>query len=101
MSNVPKYIENILSRSKFALGYGEPGYTIEVEKESPYTKADALKHECEKLVAWVERQMPHDEYSVPTAVINRMPAKTHYCRQFAIVTVYDPVMRRIEQYIKG
>ena len=28
---VPKYIINLMERSEFVLGYGDPGYTIEIK----------------------------------------------------------------------
>lgn len=44
--------------------------------------------------------MPEDDLGVPTMIINSVPKKTHYCKQYAVVTIYDPVMKWIEQYIK-
>ena len=98
---VPKYVQEILSRAKFAIGYGEAGYTIEIDKATHYTYADTLRKEIERLQRWVVRNMPKDDLGVPTMIINRIPKKTHYCRQFAVVTIYDPIMQRIEKYIKG
>lgn len=98
---IPKYIQEILRRSRFALGYGEAGYTIEIEKATCYTYADTLRKEVERLERWVVRNMPEDTLGVPTMIINRVPKKTHYCRQYAVVTIYDPIMQRIEGYIQG
>lgn len=97
---IPKYIKDMMGRARFVRGFGEPGYTVEIVKATPYTTAETFKMEVERLCAWVERQMSRDEFSIPTAVINNIPHKTHYCRQVAVVTIYDPVMQHLEKLIK-
>ena len=96
---IPKFVQGIMERSKFALGEGDPGYTIIIRKETPYTYVDTFQREIERLVAWANRLVPHDE-DVPNAVINRMPSKTHHHFQYATVTIYDPIMQQIEKYIR-
>ena len=96
---VPKFVQGIMERSKFALGEGDPGYTIIIRKETPYTYADTFQREIERLVAWANRVVPHDE-DVPNAIINRTPNKTHHHVQYATVTIYDPIMQQIEKYIR-
>ena len=44
--------------------------------------------------------MPEDDLGVPTMIVNSIPTKTHYCDQYAVVTIFDPIMQRIERYIK-
>lgn len=95
---IPKFVQEIMERSTFVLGEGDPGYTIEVRKETPYTYADTFGREIERLVAWANRVVPHIE-DVPNAVINRVPNKTRLEFQYATVTIYDPVMQQIEKYI--
>lgn len=97
---IPKYIKAMMGRARFVRGLGDPGYTVEIVKATPYTTAETFKMEVERLCAWVERQMPRDEFSIPTAVINNIPRKTHHCRQVAVVTIYDPVMQHLEKLIK-
>jgi len=97
---IPKFVQEIMERSKFALGEGDPGYTIEVRKETPYTYADTFQREIERLVAWANRVVPHIE-DVPNAIINRVPTKTRHEFQYATVTIYDPIMQQIEKYIAG
>lgn len=97
---IPKYVQELMSRSQFVLGFGEAGYTIKIFKSTPYSKIPTLKAEVEKLQKWVERMMPEDDLGVPTMVINKIPTKTYYCDQYAVVTIFDPIMQRIEKYIK-
>lgn len=97
---IPKYVQELMNRSSFVLGSGEPGYTIRINKSTPYTKIDTLKTEVGRLERWVKRMMPEDTLGVPTMIINSIPRKTHYCNQYAVVTIYDPIMQRIEQYIR-
>lgn len=98
---IPKYVQELMSRSKFVLGAGEPGYTIRIYKSTPYAKMPTLKAEVERLQRWVERIMPEDDLGVPTMIVNNIPAKTHYRNQYAIVTIFDPVMQKLEKYITG
>ena len=95
----PKYIQDIMSRAKFAIGYGDPGYTIEITKATPYTRVETLWTEIGRLEKWVKRVMPEDDWEIPTMIINRLPKTTHYGRQYAVVTIYDPVMRQLEKYM--
>ena len=95
---IPRYVQSIMERSKFALGEGDPGYTIIIRKKTPYTCVDTFQCEIERLVAWANRAAPHYE-DVPNAIINRTPNKTSHQFQYATVTIYDPIMLQIEKYI--
>lgn len=97
---IPKYIQDMMERARFVVGYGDPGYTIEIRKATPYTQVSTLKKEIERLEKWVNRMMPKDDLGVPTIIINKIPKKTHYINQYAIVTIYDPIMKQLEEYIK-
>lgn len=98
---IPKYVQELMSRSKYAIGYGSPGYTLEIYKSTPYTRVETLRAEIIQLEKWVKKMMPpEDEIGVPTIVVNRVPVNTHYCEQYAVVTIYDPVMKWIEEYVK-
>lgn len=96
---IPKYVEDLLGRSKFEFdmcesneNYGA-GYTIKIRKRNDYQLVRVFNKEVERLVRWVNRQV--DE----TAYILEQPVKTHYCGQFAIVTIFDPIMQKIEHLI--
>ena len=97
--NVPNYIKEILGRSTFNFTGGDIGYTVNIHKKTEYVQVRSLRTEAKRIVLWVNRQMPQDDPELPTAVINTLPDKTHYCDQVATVTIYDPVMMRIEKYI--
>lgn len=97
---IPKYVQEMMSRADFVLGIGGAGYTIRIYKSTPYTKIATLKAEIERLDGWVKRVMPEDELGVPTMIINSVPSKTSYCNQYGVVTIYDPIMQKIEKYIK-
>lgn len=94
--NVPKYIQQMMERSEFALGPvhpdAAPGYTIWVYKRTDYTCADTLREECERLVGWAKRNYAEAE-------ILSCPESTRHRRQRALVTVYDPCMKYMEKYI--
>lgn len=103
---IPKYIEETLkpdykggqSRYEFDRFIGHEhyatGYTIRVYKQSHYEYASTLRQRVEKLKAWVERQ-PGGEAHILYA-----PDKTHHTQQYAIITIYDPVMQHIEHLVK-
>lgn len=99
-NNIPMFVQELMSRASFVLGSGEAGYTIRLQKRTEYSLASSLEKEIERLNNWVVRVMPKDDLGVPTMVVNRVPKKTHYCKQYAVVTIYDPVMKWIEDYIK-
>lgn len=94
---IPQYVRDLMSRSEFALGpvheRASPGYTIWITKATPYTKADTLYQECDRLCRWAKRNYADAE-------ILSFPEKTHYRAQRALVTVTDPCMKYMEQYIR-
>lgn len=98
---IPKYVIELMSRAEYNYKYlvndknYAAGYTLRVFKATPYTKVNTLKAEVEKLVAWANKNGGEG-----TAYILRLPNKTHYYDQSAIVTIFDPVMKQIEKYIK-
>lgn len=98
---IPKYVQELMSRARFVLGAMDAGYTIRIYKSTPYSNISTLKGEVKRLQRWVERMMPKDDLGVPTIVINKIPTKTHYCDQYAVVTIFDPIMQKIEKYIRG
>ena len=97
---IPKYVKETLSRSCYEFDHCTKhpdysgGYTIRVKKSTPYTYADTLRAEVEKLCAWANRQACEG-----TACILYTPDKTHHADQFAVVTIFDPIMQKIEHYI--
>ena len=96
---IPVYVQELMGRAAFDRLYtnlkSEPGYTIKIKKATPYTYASTLRAECERLVAWANRQPCGPD----TAAILECPADTHYCRQVAYVTIYDPIMQKLEPLI--
>ena len=95
---IPKYIQEIMSRSEFDLEYRNPssmpGYTIRVHKATPYTRAATLRDECRRMLAWADRHYAYTELLM-------CPSDTHYHDQYALVTVTDPCMLYMEQYMKN
>lgn len=93
---VPKFVQEMMSRSRFDRSYtnpeSNPGYTIWIRKATPYTKAITLRAECDRLVAWAKRNFADAE-------ILECPTNTHYCNQAALVTITDPVMKKLEQFM--
>lgn len=96
---IPKYVQEILSRSKYEFDFYKnnpdyaAGYTIRIRKATPYTKIDTFKAEIEKLKKWVEKNNGE-------MIVLDIPNKTHYTNQVATVTIFDPVMQKIEQLIE-
>lgn len=94
---IPKYIQNIMGRARFDRNFdnprSNPGYTIIVRKATPYTHADTFRKELERMVSWAKK-----EYA--DAEILECPEQTRNCTQTALVTVTDPCMKYLEQYMK-
>lgn len=101
---IPKYIKELMNRAEYnytAQGeHYDVGYTVSIYKYSHQQTITTFIAEIEKLVKWVNREyrkIGGDE----CAYILEMPTKTEYKRrQYAVVTIYDPIMKRLEQYIK-
>lgn len=94
---IPKFVQELMSRSAFALGPvhpdASPGYTIWITKSTPYTSANTLWKECVRLCRWARRKYAD-------AKILSCPDKTHHYLQKALVIVTDPCMKYMEQFIK-
>ncbi len=102
---IPKYVLDILSRSKFIVGAYEPGYTIEISKATPYTWVSSFENELTQLQKWCNKIGNSDELTMllggaELMKVIRKPNKTEYCNQKAVVVIYDPVMYLLENYIK-
>lgn len=110
--NVPKYIRDLLARSEWAIEAHpcrlpkgcDPGYTIILHKRTAYSLAHTLEKETRTLKNWCDRQMKtrDQEYDPTThsiATIHHCPTTTHYNDQWAVITIYDPIMKNIEGFI--
>lgn len=94
---IPKYVKELMSRARYnytCQNYKDyaVGYTIDIEKETYYKRAETLKKEILRLGEWVKRQGGE-------MVILYCPIGTQYQMQYATVTIFDPVMTHIERYI--
>ena len=102
MQAIPKYIKDILSRSKYEFDYCTkdkhyaPGYTIRIRKRTTQTLIPTHEKQVKRFQLWVQKQ-----YQKRYGGGNEPITETHYRDQYAIVTVYDPVMKDIENKIGG
>ena len=108
-TTTPKYIIDIMSRAEYVTGYGEPGYTIKIRKATQRTLIATFKAEINELIAYAERRWEQKlkangwtqgEGKEPIAFIQHMPKKTHYCNQYAEVTIFDPIMLELEEWMQ-
>ena len=98
---IPKYVERILARSEYEFDYTTAGYTIRIKKATTRTQAGTFRKEMQRFLNWVQREYKKRYHAVnPIAFLLNVPAKTHYRNQYAIVTIFDPIMKDIESYIK-
>lgn len=100
MMKIPKYVQELMGRSEYNFTLpgknpnAEVGYTIEIKKYSHYETANAFRNEIYRLKRWVDHQ-PGGEM-----IVISCPSHTvHKTMQYATVTIFDPVMQKIEQYI--
>lgn len=97
---IPKYVEELMSRSAFVIGGYDPGYTIAIEKKSDYSYVSTLMKEIKRLRNWVYKSGKYPEdFDAPPIVINKIPKQTFHHKQYAVVTIYDPLMKYLENYI--
>lgn len=105
--HVPKYIQEIMSRSKYEYDFlndenASVGYTIRILKYSEYQKASTFLAEIQRLKKWVDdeyKRIMHNEAEADVCYIISVPSETHYVKQYAIVTIFDPIMKHLEKYI--
>lgn len=97
---IPKYVIELMNRAKYNYTLSgknknySTGYTIEIKKYSHYETADTFRKEIDRLKKWVERQNGGE-----MIIINCPTYTVHKTMQYATVTIFDPVMKYIEQYI--
>lgn len=97
---IPKYVQDLMERSRYEFDFYtsrenySAGYTIKIRKRSAYQQIDTFQREITQLVKWANKAA-----GIETAYILDMPTKNHYCNQVAVVTIFDPIMQKIEQYI--
>lgn len=99
---IPKYVINLMERSEYEYdrftkdkNYAV-GYTIRIEKERAYQWADTLKYEVLRLCNWANRTAKCE-----TAFVLYVPEKTHHTKQYAYVTIFDPIMKELEKFVKN
>ena len=100
---IPAYVVEMMKRSFFyyetafvdkeIAEWCAAGYTIAIKKATPYKRAETLCKEVERLQKWVNKQNGGD------CRIIKLPKETTNGDQYAIVTIFDPVMKRLEKYI--
>lgn len=104
---IPKYIKDLISRAEYEYdscanneNYAV-GYTIRIEKSTCQQLVPTFQKEIEHLIHWVNNQYKKlgGTYGECGYILS-VPNKTHFkYRQYAIVTILDPVMKHIENYI--
>ena len=97
---IPKYVQELMERARYEYdrcteneNYGV-GYTVAIRKATPYAQAWTLRKEAERLCKWANRAA-----GVEVAHILYIPKQTHYHEQSAVVTIFDPEMKHIEQFM--
>lgn len=97
---IPKYVQELMQRARYdydsctASENYSVGYTVAIRKATPYSQAWVLRKEVERLCKWANRAA-----GIEVAHILYIPQKTHYNEQRAVVTIFDPVMKHIEQFM--
>lgn len=91
--NVPKYVQELVKgfQYDYDVPKPEPGYTIKLFKPSCYMQISTFEAKVQKLINWANK------YNAD-AHIDYVPPATHYRKQHITVTIFDPVMRRLEQF---
>lgn len=104
---IPTYIKDLMSRAEYeydACASSENyavGYTVRIEKSTRQQLASTFQKEIEHLIHWVNtRYKKLGGIYGECGYILSVPNKTQYKnRQYAVVTILDPVMKYIENYM--
>lgn len=107
----PGYIKRLFARCEWAVETGrlpkgcDPGYTLLLHKRTIYSHTETLRKEAGLLVAWCRRRMAlHARYisqeeADKVAFIHEYPQQTRIGDQTAVITIWDPVMQKIQKHI--
>ena len=103
---IPEYVKNIMRRASYnyekELKGFAVGYTINIAKETPCQHLYSLEKDINRFVSWCNREYYRRVGSnelEPVAYINYIPCRTRYVMQHITVTVNDPIMKKIEEFI--
>lgn len=92
----PNYIKSALRGAKYYFGKDcVAGYSIKIYKHSRYEYSQTLRSRCGKIITWCNKQVEG------SAEMVFCPSCTNYSDQFAVITIYDPLMMHLEQFIKA
>lgn len=101
---IPKYVVEILERAKYSFDKYDknniPGYTIKIEKRTEYSHIHTLMDDAFRLIKWANlkyQKLSKDDTLI--AFVVDCPSETHYRKQYATITIFDPIMKYIEKYI--
>ena len=90
----PQYVITPLKKAKYYFGKDCcAGYSIKIYKRTRYEYASTLRSRCDKIITWCNKQV------ACSAEMVFCPSETRYDNQFAVITIYDPVMLYLEKYI--
>ena len=105
---IPKYVSELLCGAEYVYKFSDyiyndedgnleykdmfaAGYTIAIRKGNICGGIEPFRKEIERLAAWVNRQ------NGGVCVIHYIPLKARRKhKQYAIITLFDPIMRYIE-----
>lgn len=96
---VPKYVQELMSRSRYNFtAFPSPkyaaGYTIDISKRTHMQNVHTFRAEVDRLQKWVSRQPGG------LMVVICIPERTrHKTMQYATVTIFDPVMQKLEKFM--
>ena len=99
---IPKYIQERMERSRYDYDVMKKhsdyaaGYTVAIAKRSHYAYASTLHKEVTRLICWANKLGGEG-----TAILLKAPDHTTHGMQYAYVTIFDPVMQKIEMYVKA
>ncbi len=101
-AGIPKYVEELMGRSKHLLGMKSAGYCLAVGKQAPDADVGKLRAEVERLKKWADKQMPKTKGAAVAAgiVIDYVPEETYRCNQYVEITVNSEVMKQLEPFVK-
>ena len=96
---IPKYVQDLMSRSRYNFSAMRSpkyaaGYTIDISKRTHMQNSYTFRAEIDRLHKWVSRQ----EGGI--MIVISAPERTrHKTMQYATVTIFDPVMQKLEKFI--
>lgn len=102
---IPKYVYELVELGRLRpapfeyCGQGEYGYMFRVYRKSNSQSSGVFIAEVERITAWARREYAESNIHTYRWYTDKEHRKPYYKRDYALVTITDPVAQQLEKLI--